>query len=75
MNMLFFKVLQSLMETESTFHSVLQNGIETYLEPLRSVLSGSIHSKLFYNLKEVRVHSDMLTVTCVVCCHDCSCVT
>lgn len=68
-----WQVLQSLMETESTFHSVLQNGIETYMEPLRSVLSGPIHSKLFYNLKEVRVQTGCgvtLTVMCVVCCHD-----
>jgi hypothetical protein len=47
------KVLQSLVEAESTFHSVLQNGIETYLEPLRSVVSETIHSTLFFNLKEL----------------------
>jgi hypothetical protein len=47
------KVLQSLVEAESTFHSVLQNGIETYLEPLRTVISESVHATLFCNLKEL----------------------
>lgn len=42
-----------MVEAESTFHSLLQNGIETYLDPLQPVVSHTIHSTLFYNLKEV----------------------
>lgn len=53
------------MEAESTFCSVLQNGIETYLEPLRSVVSESIHTTLFCNLKEVRVQAMQNIRTCV----------
>ncbi|CAI8044788.1 hypothetical protein GBAR_LOCUS24807 [Geodia barretti] len=47
------KVLQSLVEAESTFHSLLRNGIETYVDPLESVVSSTIHSTLFYNLREL----------------------
>jgi hypothetical protein len=46
-------VLQSLVEAESTFHSLLRNGIETYVDPLESVVSSTIHSTLFYNLREL----------------------
>ena len=53
------QVLQSLMEAESTFHSVLQNGIETYLDPLQSVVSETIHTTVFCNLKEVRLKIDL----------------
>ena len=48
-------MLHSLVEAESTFHAMMQNGIETYLDPLQSVVSDTIHSTLFYNLKEVYI--------------------
>ena len=49
-------MLQSLVEAESTFHSLLRNGIETYVDPLESVVSSTIHSMLFYNLREVAIN-------------------
>ena len=54
-------MLHSLVVAESTFCSELQNGVETYLEPLRPVVSDSAHNTLFCNLREVRVQMQLIT--------------
>lgn len=41
------------MKAEMAFHNELEMGLETYVEPLKNVISESAHKAIFMNLEEV----------------------
>ncbi len=47
------QALNSMMNAELAFHNELKTGLDTYLGPLRSIVSESAHKAIFINLEEV----------------------
>ncbi len=41
------------MKAEVAFHNELEMGLETYVDPLKNVISASAHKAIFMNLEEV----------------------
>ena len=46
--------MNKLLDAESAFCEELAVGVETYVDPLRSILSESIHTTMFLGLAEVK---------------------
>ena len=46
--------MNNLLNAESAFCEELAVGIETYVDPLRSILSETIHTAMFLGLTEVK---------------------
>ena len=46
--------MNKLLDAESAFCEELAVGVETYVDPLRSILSESIHTTMFLGLTEVK---------------------
>ncbi len=53
---LLFKLqaMNNLLNAESAFYEELAVGVETYIDPLRSILPDSIHTTMFLGLTEVK---------------------
>lgn len=46
--------MNSLLKAETVFCEAMTVGVETYVDPLQSVLSESVHTSMFLGLKEVK---------------------